>query len=873
MEKQKGFTLIELLAVIIILAVILAITVPAIAGLIETGRRNAFDRNVGLIIKAIEINNSSNKDFNVNDLSVDNMEDVISVDNDNFESVSASIIDDEVNIDIVGKNKWDGLEAHGTRNNLSSTSSGSSSSLVYGSASLAYEYTSATTELTLDDKDEGCGIIPLNFNLKFGNKTYSTIYVGTNGVITFYEMLVNKWGYTDKNINKDLATGGVSYPIIAAYWSDLIVNKTLLPNSGIFYTLGVEEGQKYVLVEFRDVLNKKTIQDVDHTGNFEVKIYENGLIKMIYKDVSFGDATVANGLDATAGVYVNNTNYAQRTYKQSNLAGNQAASYNLKSGTIAASSPTPVIPADACFTFDSVTGTITAYDYTNPTCSLSIEIPSTINGVSVQNIGASAFEYIGLKHVTIPSSVITIGDSAFASNANNLASVDLSKATGLTTIGPYAFCYNQISDLVIPSSVTTIGNRAFLGAGIINVDFSNATSLTTMATYAFAYNPLDTVDFTGATNLTAIPDYSFCYGDASKLVVPSTVTSIGSHTFYNAKLASIDFSKASNVATIDDSAFHDNFLTSVDLTGLSSLSIIDSTVFAYNKLASATIPSNITSIGWGAFQHNNLKNIIIPTGTTTILDYAFQYNLLEDVTIPSTVTSIAKAAFNNNLLPDDKAFIYARNAGGSIDYTTIVSYGGTKTASIVIPEGVTTLGPWSFASSQITSITLPTTLTTIGDSTFYTNLLANIDFPSGLTSIGSTAFYLNQLASVVIPDSVTTIGSSAFIKNQLISVTLPANLTSIGFGVFQENLISSIIIPSSVVTIGSKAFYNNQLSSITIPNSTTTINTYAFQYNNILQGDAKIDNYATPGISVSSSAFYNNGADRLTAITPVYMRN
>lgn len=54
MKNKKGFTLVELLAVIVILAIILAIAIPSITGLIESQRRSAFESNIKMIIKGME---------------------------------------------------------------------------------------------------------------------------------------------------------------------------------------------------------------------------------------------------------------------------------------------------------------------------------------------------------------------------------------------------------------------------------------------------------------------------------------------------------------------------------------------------------------------------------------------------------------------------------------------------------------------------------------------------------------------------------------------------------------------------------------------------------------------------------------------------
>ncbi|MGI6329814.1 MAG: prepilin-type N-terminal cleavage/methylation domain-containing protein [Bacilli bacterium] len=53
-KRRQGFTLVELLAVIVILAIILAIAIPSITGLIDAQRKNAFESNVKMLIRGID---------------------------------------------------------------------------------------------------------------------------------------------------------------------------------------------------------------------------------------------------------------------------------------------------------------------------------------------------------------------------------------------------------------------------------------------------------------------------------------------------------------------------------------------------------------------------------------------------------------------------------------------------------------------------------------------------------------------------------------------------------------------------------------------------------------------------------------------------
>lgn len=97
---------------------------------------------------------------------------------------------------------------------------------------------------------------------------------------------------------------------------------------------------------------------------------------------------------------------------------------------------------------------------------LEIVIPAEIDGINVTKINRRAFEgkrpyQIASIDFSSATNLKQIGDQAFYLRSEMSGSLDLSKTTNLRIDGPYAFSGTGITELILPSSLSSVGDSAF----------------------------------------------------------------------------------------------------------------------------------------------------------------------------------------------------------------------------------------------------------------------------------------------------------------------------------------------------------------------------------------------------------------------------
>jgi hypothetical protein len=278
--------------------------------------------------------------------------------------------------------------------------------------------------------------------------------------------------------------------------------------------------------------------------------------------------------------------------------------------------------------------------------------------------------------------------------------------------------------------------------------------------------------------------------------------------------------------------------------------IPDSMFEAWNLLSSIVIPHTVKSIGSQAFSGcASLTSVVIPDGVTSIGSSAFNGCKLTTIDLPLSVKQVGSRAFAHNgeeIVMSGKCFRLDDIADPAciVKYTVLEGEtyvvpgafaGCTNLASVIIPEGVLSIGTRAFSGCKsLTSVPLPESLAKIEEAAF-----------SGCVG----------LTSIDIPDSVTSIEGWAFSGcTSLTSIVIPKRITSIGFMLFSGcTSLTSVVIPESVTTIGNSAFSGcTSLTSFLIPESVTSIGTYAFS------GCAGLTSFVIPErvTSLGSAAFY-----------------
>ena len=273
---------------------------------------------------------------------------------------------------------------------------------------------------------------------------------------------------------------------------------------------------------------------------------------------------------------------------------------------------------------------------------------------------------VGCKNSTIPNTVTTIGEEAFAV-CYSLNSIIIPNS--VNSIENQAFCFcTGLNSINIPNSINSIEGNPFMGCynvSAITVDDDNA--------FFDSRNSCNAVINTNTNELiigcqntiipddiTAIGEYAFfnCRNIAGELIIPNSVTAIGNYAFSNCPELNGQLNIPNSVTYIGKYAFYlcngfNELVLGESITTIDEMAFWHCTGFQ----GSLVIPNSVKIIGNSAFGSCTGFDgtLTLSSNLDTIQPHAFTscYGFTQIIPLSATPSHISIFSFdglNNTLL-------------------------------------------------------------------------------------------------------------------------------------------------------------------------------------------------------------------------------
>jgi len=466
--------------------------------------------------------------------------------------------------------------------------------------------------------------------------------------------------------------------------------------------------------------------------------------------------------------------------------------------------------------------------------------------------------------------------------------------SGVEVICEKAFSeyYSPLTSFVIPNSVVAIGDGAFEQMKLPQygkITITKGLKYIGHNIFGNTHGILDVVFEEGITDIDLANVLNF--PAALTVYLPSTLKSIGKGGFGGMEVSHIFLAEGNKHFCVENGVLYDYAKTTLLRCPVT-------------KRGKYEIPEGVTTIaphalqlcGWpdaiGAEPEPKLS-VTLPNSLTTIKKSSFRASWLESIYIPSTVSVIEECSFEwpvnlaieiapdnaryevkNSLLIDktEKKVLYgfSNNIDIPTDVKSIADYalGHLQPTSLIIPEGVTSIGKWNINLNSILHLCIPSTLKHISRESFWGSNFNYSERPTiivqpGMADIikdkiydfygdydirsyikeipknliisddGKTVLgvYDESILSVEIPFGIEIIAENAFCGAGLLrEVFLPQSVRVIEASAFQEcKYLSQINLSEGLKEIGDWAFFCCPfLKSVVIPSSVEKIGDFAF---------------------------------------------
>lgn len=324
--------------------------------------------------------------------------------------------------------------------------------------------------------------------------------------------------------------------------------------------------------------------------------------------------------------------------------------------------------------------------------SLSITF-TDINKATGKNYAA-----VNVIRLEVPSGMVSAPQAALKTANGYTSLLTVSLPEGFTTLNSYTFYGSSTapSALVkvdLPSTLKTVGQKEFLdcaaleelilpnGIETIPTEFAKNTtalkrvvlpaSLKTIENSAFAYSGVSG-EIVIPEGCTTINQYAFAYTSVEKVVVPSTLESVGSCIFR----------ECHSLTTV-----HANCPT------------IGEQMFYRCENVTTVVLKNTVTIGKQAFNNDigdkttKIVGLVLPEGLTTMKDYAFTRCDITEIVLPKSLVTLGQSVFNG-CTKLEKVVVLGSVIGVSMFQNC------SSLNTLVVTENISAMGKQCFGSAS-----------------------------------------------------------------------------------------------------------------------------------------------------------------------------
>ena len=501
----------------------------------------------------------------------------------------------------------------------------------------------------------------------------------------------------------------------------------------------------------------------------------------------------------------------------------------------------------------------------------------------MKGVGKLALHKAGITELTLPDSVVQLGNYSFSNS--RLRKIDL----GQTKVTKLDFgCFLQCADLKelkLPDKLTSIDGRAFFECAIDEIRLP--ATLNRLGSEAFAKARITSIDLSRCL-ITEIPDGCFIGTNLTDVKLPPVLKAVGSNAFFGTMIKTF---KPDELGAIRESALANcPLLESVDLSTCSLKKIPKALVHSSKNLKSLNPPSKLeefedSALAVCALTSFELPDTVTKAGTYLLagspnlvsinmalcdikeipMGFAFQCSKLEKIDLPPSVTSIGESAFCGTAIVTfpfteritrigDMAFsmcgdlrsvnlkqCHEMKQLGSRAFIFCVNV-----TEIQLPASLEDIGEYAFASTGISSFTASPTLKSIGEGVFAAchNLKeADISTIPELTKVPSSLFEeCINLKTVTLPQEINSIGSDAFSNTGFEKFEFPGTITYIGSSAMSQcQELQSVDLSKTDLSVIPEALFENctRLKFVQFPPNLREIGAFAFE-------NAAVEEYIAP---------------------------